>query len=107
MQESRGPTDYCSDTGGWEVLPSLGITMCWYLVRGHIPDRELPQVGVWSLSFPGSIEPPHLGLRDIANRGATTHGHLELTDPQTSVRTNCFLSPVNSGKCHAKGPRPS
>lgn len=42
VQESHGPTDYCSDIGGWEVFPGLGITV-FYLVLGHIPDYQLPK----------------------------------------------------------------
>lgn len=81
VQESHGPSDCYADVGGWEAFPSLGITTCWHLALGHIPDCELPQVGVWSLSFPGFIESPHLGLRDIPNCGAIMHEHLELTAP--------------------------
>lgn len=61
---------------------------------------ELPQVGVRSISFPGSTESPHVGLRDIPNCGAITHGHLELTAPQTRVRTNSSLSPVQINAMH-------
>lgn len=99
-QESHRPSDCCADVGGWEVFPSLGITACWRQVLGHIPDCELPQVGVRSLSFPGSMESPHLGLRDIPNCGAIMHEHLELTAPQTCVRTNSSLSPVQINAMH-------
>lgn len=101
VQESHGPSDCCADVGGWEVFPSLGITtMCWHQVLGHVPDCELPQVGVWSLSFPGSTESPHLGDSLIPNCGTIMHGHLELTAPQIPVRTNCSLSPVQVNAMH-------
>lgn len=100
VQECHGASDCCADVGVWEVFPSLGIAMCWHLVLGHNPDCELPQVGVWSLSFPGPIESPHLGQTDIPDCGAIMHGHLEVTASQICLRTNCSLSPVQANATH-------
>ena len=44
VQDGHGPSDCCTDVGGWEVSLSLGITTCGHLVLGHVPDsRNCPK----------------------------------------------------------------